>query len=209
MGALEPYTRKRHFEGTPEPRPALRVVPRARHASHRFCVQEHHASHLHYDFRLEMDGVLKSWAVPKGPSLDPEVRRLAMATEDHPLDYLTFEGHIPEGNYGAGDVIVWDLGDYEPVGELPPVEQWERGHMKFRLRGSKLQGEFALTHLASRDEKRQNQWLLIKKHDDAAAYGDNAGDHPGSVLHRGRAAGAQPGPRLVAPAAAAAAPAVP
>lgn len=212
MGALEPYRRKRRFEETPEPRPVLEVVPRTRRAGNRFCVQEHHASHLHYDLRLEMDGVLKSWAVPKGPSLDPEVRRLAMAVEDHPLDYLTFEGRIPEGNYGAGEVIVWDLGDYEPVGELPPVEQWERGHLKFRLQGKKLQGEFALIHIASRDEKRQNQWLLTKKADDAAAYGDDAAQHPGSVLphhRRRRAAAERPGPRLVAPAAVAGVPAEP
>lgn len=146
-----------------------------------------------------MGGVLKSWAIPKGPTLDPEVRRLAMATEDHPLDYLTFEGAIPAGNYGAGAVIVWDLGDYEPAGEMPPLKQLEQGHLKFRLHGKKMQGEFALIHMAGRRRggsravetvRDENAWLLVKKHDEAAAYGDTAALHPGSVLpgrrHRAR-----------------------
>ncbi|HWG36664.1 MAG TPA: non-homologous end-joining DNA ligase [Terriglobales bacterium] len=190
---LKEYSRKRRFGTTPEPEPnrsaSLAVVPSPIHAG-RFCVQEHHASHLHYDLRLEIAGVLKSWAVPKGPSLDPEVRRLAMATEDHPLEYLTFEGKIPEGNYGAGEVIVWDMGEYEPVGDTPPLRQWEQGHLKFRLHGEKLHGEFALAHLPARPLKtvepapqpRDNQWLLIKKHDEAGRFGDSADQHPGSVI---------------------------
>lgn len=210
-GATAPlydYRRKRNFSATPESAPALRVVPTARRAGRRFCVQEHHASRLHYDFRLEMDGVLKSWAVPKGPTLDPEVRRLAVAVEDHPLDYLTFEGLIPEGNYGAGEVIVWDLGDYEPVGDTPPIKQWEQGHLKFRLHGRKLRGEFALTHMAARaasaetkPERAANNWLLIKKHDDAERFGDEAAQHPGSVLHPGgrRHPAGGGGPQLVTP----------
>ena len=199
---LREYSRKRHFEATPEPapepgpsRPGPQLVPPARRAGHRFCVQEHYARRRHYDLRLEMDGVLKSWAVPKGPTLDPEVRRLAMATEDHPLEYLTFEGHIPEGNYGAGEVIVWDLGDYEPLGATPPLQQWEKGHLKFQLYGKKLAGEFALIHVAApaRDrsadgrarpaaEERNNAWLLIKKRDEASRYGDVAEHHPGSAI---------------------------
>lgn len=227
------YRRKRRFAETPEPASGLAVVAVPRHGTHRFCVQEHHASSLHYDFRLEMDGVLKSWAVPKGPSLDPEVKRLALATEDHPLDYLTFEGSIPVDNAGAGEVIVWDLGEYRPVGDIPPLRQWEQGHLKFKLRGKKLKGEFTLTHMAARSgreaagakaadkaepEPASETWLLIKKHDGAERYGDTAARHPGSVLRpprRGSAADAAPGPganaaqpglgpRLVAPPTAAA-----
>lgn len=202
---LAEYRRKRNFRSTSEPaaKAGFALVPRPRRL--RFCVQEHHASHLHYDFRLEMDGVLKSWAVPKGPTLDPEVRRLAMATEDHPLEYLTFEGHIAEGNYGAGDVIVWDLGEYEPLGGAPPLQQWEKGHLKFRLAGKKLNGEFALVHMGTRPargrgERTQspNAWLLIKKHDDDARFGDLADQHPGSVLARPARRSAAAGPRLLA-----------
>jgi len=209
---LREYRRKRRWDPsspapTPEPLPQLVVVPPPATAGCRFCVQEHHARQLHYDLRLEMNGVLKSWAVPKGPSLDPEVKRLAVATEDHPLDYLTFEGQIPEGNYGAGEVIVWDLGDYEPLGETPPLRQWEQGHIKFRLRGQKLRGEFALTHIAARPardkteegEAAANQWLLIKKRDEDAAFGDRAERHPGSVLPSSKPTADRPGPRLVSP----------
>ncbi|HUX67705.1 MAG TPA: non-homologous end-joining DNA ligase [Terriglobales bacterium] len=207
---LRDYRGKRRWSAppTPEPRPHLAVVPPPAPAGRRFCVQEHHATRLHYDFRLEINGVLKSWAVPKGPSLDPEVKRLALATEDHPLDYLTFQGHIPQGNYGAGDVIVWDLGDYEPLGDTPPLRQWEQGHLKFRLRGQKLRGEFALTHLPARPSRQQgaeaaeaaaSHWLLIKKRDDDAAFGDRAERHPGSVLpHSPATPAARSGPRLVA-----------
>lgn len=192
VSQLRTYRQKRDFASTPEPGPKLEVVPPPEHAGWRFCVQEHHASHLHYDLRLEIGDVLKSWAVPKGPSLDPDVRRLAMATEDHPLEYLTFEGTIPEGNYGAGEVIVWDLGDYEILGDTPALLQWERGHIKFRLRGKKLKGEFALTYMPPRPSARaessakpvENAWLLTKKRDDAAQFGDRAEDHPGSVLRR-------------------------
>jgi bifunctional non-homologous end joining protein LigD len=215
VAGLREYRRKRKFEATPEPTapPRLEVVATPAQAGRRFCVQEHHASRLHYDFRLEINGVLKSWAIPKGPSLDPEVRRLAMATEDHPLEYLTFEGAIPEGNYGAGEVIVWDTGEYEAVGETPPLRQWEQGHIKFRLRGKKLHGEFALTFMPPRPggaepaekdgRERANAWLLIKKRDEAARFGDTAAQHPGSVLklrRNRRAATTAPvsaGPRLV------------
>jgi bifunctional non-homologous end joining protein LigD len=189
----------RRFASTPEPAPARRlaVVPESGPMRARFCVQQHHASRLHYDFRLEMGGVLKSWAIPKGPSLDPEVRRLAVATEDHPLDYLTFEGAIPAGNYGAGDVIVWDLGKFEVLGDAPVLRQWRNGQLKFILHGKKLNGEFALVRLAPRASATGSQpadnWLLIKKHDAAARFGDTAAHHPGSVLHgRLRAVAADP-----------------
>lgn len=189
---LRTYRQKRDFASTPEPGPKFEVIPPPVHAGWRFCVQEHHASHVHYDLRLQIGDVLKSWAVPKGPSLDPDVRRLAMATEDHPLEYLTFEGTIPEGEYGAGEVIVWDLGKYEILGDTPVLRQWERGHIKFRLHGKKLKGEFALTYMPPRPSPRvessakpvENAWLLTKKRDDAAQFGDRAEDHPGSVLRR-------------------------
>lgn len=192
MPSLGEYKRKRRFAATPEPPP--RLAPVQRTAERWFCVQEHRASHLHYDLRLEMGGALKSWAVPKGPTLDPEVRRLAMETEDHPLEYLKFEGQIPEGNYGAGEVIVWDLGKYEITGDEPPLKQYERGSLKFTLKGRKLRGTFALARMAAQGDTKGRPWLLIKKHDEAAKYGDVASQHPGSVLSglRSGAAAARP-----------------
>ena len=160
--ALEQYKAKRRFEQTPEPPPKVESAE-----GHRFVVQKHSASHLHYDFRLEMDGVLKSWAVPKGPSLDPNDKRLAMMVEDHPVSYLLFEGIIPEGNYGAGTVMVWDTGTWEPLGNAH--EMLAKGDLKFRLVGEKLKGEFVLAHMRSRRPgTKGTEWLLIKKHDDAA-----------------------------------------
>ncbi|MGH9468398.1 MAG: non-homologous end-joining DNA ligase [Terriglobales bacterium] len=212
-GSLREYRRKRNFGATPEPAPArsrLTVMPPPQPAARRYCVQEHHASHLHYDLRLEIGGVLKSWAVPKGPSLDPEVKRLAIATEDHPLDYLMFEGTIPEGNYGAGEVIVWDVGEYEALGNLPAQQQWERGHIKFRLQGKKLKGEFALSYMPPHPSRQEetakpadNAWLLTKKKDEAAVFGDRAELHPGSVRPRRsrQATPAATGLRLVTTAA--------
>ena len=129
-------------------------------------VQEHHARRLHYDFRLEVDGVLKSWAVPKGPSLNPSDKRLAIQTEDHPLEYRTFEGVIPAGNYGAGQVTIWDEGTFEGEGAVPIREQIERGELKFVLKGRKLQGSFVLVKLRSRNSKAE--WLLIKHRDEFA-----------------------------------------
>ncbi|MFK3788972.1 DNA ligase D [Pseudomonas piscis] len=159
---LTEYRNKRDFQSTPEPAGRR---PRARPAQAlQFCVQKHDASHLHYDFRLELDGTLKSWAIPKGPSLDPGVRRLAVHVEDHPLDYASFEGHIPEGHYGAGDVIVWDRGSWFPEGD--PHEGYARGKLRFRLQGEKLGGWWNLfrTRLAGKKE----QWLLVKSADDQA-----------------------------------------
>jgi bifunctional non-homologous end joining protein LigD len=157
--ALEEYKRKRDFKQTPEPPPK---VERGR--QRRFVVQKHRATRLHYDFRLEMDGVLKSWAVPKGPSLDPADKRLAMQVEDHPVSYFDFEGIIPSGNYGAGTVMVWDMGTWEPQGD--PAEMLRKGDLKFRLDGQKLKGDFALVHIKSRRPgSKGNEWLLIKHRD--------------------------------------------
>ncbi|MFJ4452880.1 DNA ligase D [Pseudomonas sp. NPDC089392] len=160
--SLQEYARKRDFNATPEPSGKGSRGKRA-HAL-QFCIQKHDASHLHYDFRLELDGTLKSWAIPKGPSLDPKVRRLAVHVEDHPLDYADFEGNIPEGHYGAGDVIVWDRGIWEPEGDAH--EAYAKGKLRFRLQGEKLSGVWNLfrTHLAGKKE----QWMLVKSHDGQA-----------------------------------------
>lgn len=160
------YERKRDFSKTPEPKGGERQSA----SKPVFVIQEHDASTLHYDFRLEVDGVLKSWAVPKGPSTDPSMKRLAVPTEDHPLDYADFEGVIPEGEYGAGAVIVWDRGRYENVTEkdgeiVPAAEALERGHLLFRLHGEKLAGGYALQRIRRGKNER---WLLLKIDDDAA-----------------------------------------
>src|ERR1700756_645633 len=131
--ALEEYKRKRSFEHTPEPPPKL--DPKK---GFRFVVQKHRASHIHYDLRLEMQGVLKSWAVPKGPSMNPANKRLAMKVEDHPCEYGSFEGTIPKGNYGAGTSEIWDRGEFIPMGTDPPEKQLEKGDLKFVLRGKRL-----------------------------------------------------------------------
>lgn len=144
-------------------------------------VQKHRASHLHYDFRLEMEGVLKSWAVPKGPSLDPADKRLAMMVEDHPVSYLQFEGIIPEGNYGAGTVMVWDIGTWEPLGDARAM--LAKGDLKFRLNGQKLHGEFVLAHMKSRRPgSKGTEWLLIKHRDDAVQPGYDIDKYDESVL---------------------------
>jgi bifunctional non-homologous end joining protein LigD len=167
---LAKYRQKRSFKDTPEPqggKPLAKVL--------QFVVQKHDATRLHYDFRLEMDGVLKSWAVPKGPSLNPADKRLAMQVEDHPFDYKDFEGIIPEGNYGAGTVIVWDAGTYEPLesndGRKTSQErilrkELQAGSLKFKMNGKKLKGEFALVRTKGRGE---NSWLLIKHRDKYAS----------------------------------------
>lgn len=174
--ALEEYRRKRRFPSTPEPPPELE-----KNEGHRFVVQKHRASRLHYDFRLEMDGVLKSWAVPKGPSLDPADKRLAMAVEDHPVSYLTFEGIIPEGNYGAGTVMVWDIGTWEPMGDADAM--LAKGDLKFRLSGKKLKGEFVLAHMKSRRPgSKGTEWLLIKHRDQRVVPGYNIDDYDHSAL---------------------------
>ncbi len=158
--ALEEYKRKRRFEATPEPPPEVATQP-----GQRFVVQKHRATRLHYDFRLEIDGVLKSWAVPKGPSLDPADKRLAMQVEDHPVSYFDFEGIIPAGNYGAGTVMVWDVGTWEAQGDAHAM--LAKGDLKFTLRGEKLKGSFVLARMHSRRPgSKGTEWLLIKHRDD-------------------------------------------
>jgi bifunctional non-homologous end joining protein LigD len=178
MAKLGEYARKRAFDKTPEPKPEVHTPAAAGRKF--FCVQRHDATRLHYDFRLEMDGVLKSWAVPKGPTLEPLTKHLAMHVEDHPLDYGSFEGNIPKGEYGGGSVMLWDRGTYELLGTDPELKQLERGDVKFRLHGEKLKGEFALVLMKGRG--KGNEWLLIKKKDDAAVPGWNVEDHATSVL---------------------------
>lgn len=170
---LSAYKKKRSFEKTPEPEGKVHKAK----GKLRFVIQKHHASHLHYDFRLEMEGVLKSWAVPKGPSMNPSDKRLAMMVEDHPYEYRNFEGIIPKGNYGAGTVIIWDEGTYELAKELPDpkgekglLAQLHQGNLHIRLDGEKLKGEFAL--IKSRREDMENGWLLIKVKDEFARKTD-------------------------------------
>lgn len=161
-GSLQRYHQKRDFEVTPEPRGARKKAsPRLR-----FVIQKHHASRLHYDFRLEADGVLKSWAIPKGPSFDPKDRRLAMHVEDHPMDYRTFEGIIPKGNYGAGEVIVWDQGTYALSEGDDPAAEIGKGKIKFVMHGKKMHGEFTLVRIRGRGGESGDPWLLIKDHDE-------------------------------------------
>lgn len=178
--SLKQYSEKRTFSNTPEPAPSK---VHGKRAAPMFCVQRHHASHLHYDFRLEVDGALKSWAVPKGPTLDPDQKRLAMMVEDHPIEYGGFEGVIPAGNYGAGSVMLWDRGTFQILGDATPDEQLARGDFKFHLEGEKLHGDFALVHIKARSRSSKgNEWLLIKKRDQFAAPGWNPEDHGRSVL---------------------------
>jgi bifunctional non-homologous end joining protein LigD len=170
--SLKEYEDKRNFSVTPEPGP--NAVDH--HSSERggfFCVQRHDASRLHYDFRLEVNGVLVSWAVPKGPSLDPDRKSLAMKVEDHPLEYGTFEGNIPEGNYGGGSVMLWEQGTYDVLGDATAQQQLERGDFKFQLHGAKLNGSFAIVHIKPSASRRSkgNEWLLIKKKDEYAVAG--------------------------------------
>jgi len=173
--ALEEYKRKRDFKQTPEPPPKL-----GKGKQQRFVVQKHRATRLHYDFRLEMEGVLKSWAVPKGPSLDPADKRLAMQVEDHPVSYFDFEGTIPAGNYGAGTVMVWDMGTWEPQGNA--AEMLQKGDLKFCLNGQKLKGDFALVHMKSRRPgTKGTEWLLIKHRDAYAQPGYDIDQYDYSV----------------------------
>jgi bifunctional non-homologous end joining protein LigD len=176
--ALEEYAAKRKFEKTPEPPPGEKKSSSA--SIPYFCVQRHDATRLHYDFRLEIDGVLKSWAVPKGPTLDPTLKHFAAHVEDHPIDYGGFEGNIPAGNYGAGSVMLWDRGGFELLGGVPGAEQIARGDLKFRLNGEKLKGDYALVHMKGRG--KGNDWLIIKKRDEFAVEGWDVEEHAYSVL---------------------------
>lgn len=162
---LKRYRDKRDFSRSSEPQGGAK----RKDGDPVFVIQKHDASSLHYDFRLEVDGVLKSWAAPKGPSTDPSDKRLAVATEDHPLDYAEFEGVIPDGEYGAGPVLIWDRGGYENItekedGVQPMAEALERGHALVRLKGEKLTGGYALQRI----DDDEDQWLLVKMHDDDA-----------------------------------------
>jgi len=179
---LARYQRMRDFTRTPEPAgdpDRLRTDPDGEPV---FVVQRHRATRLHYDFRLEVDGVLASWAVPKGPTLDPSARRLAVHVEDHPMEYLHFEGVIPAGEYGGGDVIVWDTGTWTRYkdGEPPPAEAIRNGELHVELHGQRLKGKFVLVRTGREDDK--DLWMLIHKHDEHAVEGWDAEDHPTSVL---------------------------
>jgi len=195
--SLVKYKEKRHFNETPEPEGKERVGKDAL----KFVIQRHDATQLHYDFRLEMEGVLKSWAVPKGPSLDPHIKRLAMMVEDHPYDYRTFEGIIPEGNYGAGIVEIWDEGTYNAEteidrkkGEKLLLSELEKGEIKFILHGKKLKGSWALVKTHGMGE---NAWLLIKHNDEFAVEGYNAEEHvsPDSLIHKKEPVKKKPNPK--------------
>ena len=183
---LREYRRKRHFALTPEPAgEATQEQPESAEppAGSRllYVIHKHDASRLHYDLRLELDGVLKSWAVPKGPCLDPSQKRLAVHVEDHPVEYGTFEGTIPEGEYGGGTVLLWDQGWWEPLGE--PAEAYQAGALRFGLHGRKLQGEWKLVRFRGRTDEGDN-WLLIKGKDDFArplAEADILKEAPNSV----------------------------
>src|SRR5467141_2002595 len=207
MAKLGEYQRKRRFDRTPEPSgepepvagkvqdkpspvakrtrlpkpklPQLEVRPGAEHGD-TFVVQKHRATRLHYDFRLALDGTLKSWAVPKGPSQSHADKRLAVQTEDHPLDYANFEGKIPEGNYGAGTVMVWDRGTFHVEGNLDALKQLEKGEIKFSLNGEKLRGSFVLVKL--KQSEKGNEWLMIKHKDSAEDSSWNIDEHDGSAL---------------------------
>jgi bifunctional non-homologous end joining protein LigD len=178
---LRTYRAKRRFDVTPEPRgaaPPKRATTRGLH----FVVHKHRASHLHYDLRLESDGVLHSWAVPKGPSLDPSVKRLAMMVEDHPVEYRSFEGTIPENEYGGGTMMLWDRGVWTPD-EPAVARSIARGELKFSLDGEKLSGSWVLVRTGGRGNGRSDQrsWLLIKHRDEAASEADVAESAPYSV----------------------------
>ena len=185
MSAKE-YERKRDFDRTPEPRGDGRRRKKGRWPL--FVIQQHDATAMHFDFRLEAEGALKSWAIPKGPSLDPRDKRLAMPTEDHPLGYVDFEGVIPKGEYGAGPVIIWDRGVYENRSvdkrgrEIPVSEAVELGSVKVYLHGHKISGGFGLVRMGSRPGERES-WLLVKERDsEADARRKPASTQPESVV---------------------------
>jgi bifunctional non-homologous end joining protein LigD len=184
-GRLAAYQRKRDFSRTPEPAGEQPAPGSAPDDAPRFVVQRHRARRLHYDLRFEMDGVLVSWAVPKGPTLDPDVKRIAIHVEDHPIEYLNFEGVIPSGDYGGGDVIVWDRGTWAPHATDDPVQAVADGELHVDVTGEKLRGRLILVRSgpgAGAGGSGQEQWLLLHKHDADAVQGWNPEDHPESVL---------------------------
>lgn len=160
---LSSYHKKRNFKSSPEP---AGLLNKKSHKFPQFVVHEHHASHLHYDFRLELDGVLKSWAVPKGPSLNPNDKRLAVEVEDHPLAYAKFHGTIPKGEYGGGEVYIWDKGTWQVEGD--PHQGLKKGKLEFTLKGKKLNGHFVLVRMPDKKPNQKHNWLLIKRSDDEA-----------------------------------------
>ena len=165
--ALETYRKKRNFAATAEPKGAAPLAD-----SNIFVVQKHDATRLHYDFRLALDGVLKSWAVTRGPSLNPGEKRLAVAVEDHPLEYADFEGTIAKGEYGGGSVIVWDKGTWAPIGD--PHRGLKKGHLEFELHGQKLKGRWHLVRMHGKPGEKRENWLLIKGDDEFARSADEA-----------------------------------
>src|SRR6185437_12352077 len=177
MAALKTYRAKRRFEVSAEPRGSG-----ARKRGHAFVIQKHAARRLHYDLRLELDGVMKSWAVTRGPSLVPDEKRLAVQVEDHPIDYNKFEGTIPKGEYGGGTVMIWDRGSWQPEGD--PHKGLAKGHLNFALRGEKLQGNWHLVRMHRKSGEKRDNWLLVKAHDDAERRvrdGDILEEEPFSV----------------------------
>jgi len=178
--ALDQYRKKRKFQISPEPTGSS-VTPAVSNQHLLYVIQKHRATQLHYDFRLEFDGVLLSWAVPKGPSLDPSVKRLAMQVEDHPLEYADFEGVIPEGEYGGGTVMVWDIGEWEPESD-DPAGALQKGDFKFTLRGKKLRGSWVLVRTRGFGSRADKSWLLIKHRDQFASSRDVELEEPRSVL---------------------------
>jgi bifunctional non-homologous end joining protein LigD len=185
MGLTE-YQRKRRFGVTPEPsgeKTRASGKKTKKKAALGYVIQKHRATALHYDFRLEWNGVLLSWAVPKGPSLDPSVKRMAMPTEDHPIEYAKFEGIIPEGEYGGGTVMIWDNGTWTP--EVPDVDAaMKKGELKFSLNGKKLKGSWVLVRLRPRGDEKRAGWLLIKHRDEYASTKDIAEEEPRSVVSK-------------------------
>jgi bifunctional non-homologous end joining protein LigD len=177
---LDEYRKKRNFKASPEPAGSSRKASPSKRQSI-YVIQKHRATQLHYDFRLEHNGVLLSWAVPKGPSLDPSVKRLAMQVEDHPAEYANFEGVIPEGEYGGGTVMVWDDGSWEPeVGDVDLALQ--NGDLKFTLHGKKLGGSWVLVRTRGYGSRSDRSWLLIKHRDEYASTRDVEAEEPRSVL---------------------------
>ena len=178
---LDEYRRKRRFAVTPEPSGEKKAARRGKALG--YVIQKHRATQLHYDFRLEWNGTLLSWAVPKGPSLDPSIKRMAMQVEDHPVEYAGFEGVIPEGEYGGGTVMVWDSGTWIP--EAPDVDaSLRKGDLKFTLKGKKLQGSWVLVRLKARGRETKPAWLLIKHRDAYASDEDIADKEPRSVVSK-------------------------